>query len=381
MAGWPRSTAVWLVLAGLGVAAVVAGGAVALHASRRPDDGAESATLRVFAGIPPVAYLVEHVGGENVHVDILVQPGQDPHIFEPLPRQVVALGKARLFFKVGMPFEDRLVEKIARQHGRMTVVDTAAGVHKRLMTEACGQAEHGTGHDHDEGCGPDPHVWLAPQNLKTMAANVAAALEQADPAHADEFRRNLAALLADLDAVDVRVGRALAPHRGQSFYVFHPAFGYFGDAYGLRQETIETEGRSPTARQLRALVKQARRENVKIIFLQPQLDPRSAGAVANALGGTVAPMDDLAPDVIANLDAIAAKVESALTAAEGKRGQSPFVRSRAPSAAWSRAVPANGDCPLFPPGFSAWLRRRDDVAAGHRPAPGRGRQLVRLDLA
>jgi zinc transport system substrate-binding protein len=254
-----------------------------------------------------------------VHVDVLVQPGQDPHLFEPLPRQVVALGKAKLFFKIGLPFEERLVEKIVRQHGRLTVVDTAAGVHKRMMTEECGQAEHTA--EHDDACGPDPHVWLAPQNLKTMAANVAAALEQAEPAYRDEFRRNLAGLVAELDGVDARVSRALVPYRGQSFYVFHPAFGYFGDAYGLRQQTIETAGRSPTARQLRALVKQARQDNVRIVFLEPQFDPRSARVVADALGGTVVPMDDLARDVIANLGDVAAKVESALSEASGERDE------------------------------------------------------------
>ena len=89
----------------------------------------------------------------------------------------------------------------------------------------------------------------------------------------------------ELDGLDARIRRALRPFRGQTFYVFHPAFGYFADAYGLRQKSVETEGKSPTPRQLLALIKQARAEGVKIIFLQPQFDRRAADAVATALGG------------------------------------------------------------------------------------------------
>lgn len=69
--------------------------------------------IEVFAGIPPVGYLAERVGGEYVHVEVLIEPGQDPHTYEPTPRKIQALGRAKLFFKVGMPFENELVEKIS----------------------------------------------------------------------------------------------------------------------------------------------------------------------------------------------------------------------------------------------------------------------------
>ncbi len=130
----------------------------------------EADALQTFAGIPPVSYLVKRIGGPHVRVEVLVQPGQDPHIFEPTPRQVMRLSRASLFFKIGIPFEEMLTEHIAAGNARTVIVDTAAEIQRRT-----------SGDPDDEG-GADPHVWLAPRPLKQMAANIAAALCAADPA-------------------------------------------------------------------------------------------------------------------------------------------------------------------------------------------------------
>ena len=301
---WPSGTrwGAWLLV--MGLAAAVVWSTAALIQGWVPKAHGRGAgaggRLEVFAGIPPLAWLVERIGGSQVEVGVLVQPGQDPHVFEPTPRQVMALGRARLFFKIGMPFENELVERIAAHHAGLTVVDATQGIVKRA------------GVDEDEAGQPDPHVWLAPRQLRIMAGNVAEALARADAAHAGDYRRRAAAVAAELDALDARIARRLAPLGGQRFYVFHPAFGYFADAYGLVQESVEVEGKSPTPRQLQALVRQARADGVRIIFLQPQFDPRAAEAVARAIGGSVVPMDSLAKDVPRNLDDITEKIAAAL---------------------------------------------------------------------
>ena len=237
----------------------------------------------------------KRIGGPYVHVEVLVQAGQDPHIFEPTPRQVIHLSRARLFFRVGMPFEDRLVEHIA---GR-----TCAVYRRRYRgrNRPCGRQAITTRGQ------ADPHVWLSPPRLKTMAANVAAALCRADPRHEQVYQTNLKRLHAELDALDRRIARSLLPYRGQAFYVFHPAFGYFAEAYGLRQESVEVEGKLPTPRQVFGLIAKARADHVKIIFLQPQFNQQIAASIAQAIGGAVMPMDDLAYDVVANLDDVARK--------------------------------------------------------------------------
>ena len=91
----------------------------------------EADALQTFAGIPPVSYLVKRIGGPHVRVEVLVQPGQDPHIFEPTPRQVMRLSRASLFFKIGIPFEEMLTEHIAAGNARTVIVDTAAEIQRR----------------------------------------------------------------------------------------------------------------------------------------------------------------------------------------------------------------------------------------------------------
>jgi zinc transport system substrate-binding protein len=282
------------------------------------DNRSTDGRLPVFAGIPPLAYLVEQIGGEHVRVDVLVRPGQDPHTFEPTPRQVMALGKAAIFFKIDMPFENVLLEK-ARENGRrLEIVDATQGITKRKMDAPCCVSTADGNHDHGEAAGePDPHVWLSPSLLKVMAQNIAAALSKADPANQRDYQRNLAMLAERLDQVDQHARQMLAPYRGRSFYAFHPGFGYFADAYGLKEEAIEAGGREPTSRQLRALIEEAKADGVKTVFIQPQFDPKSVQVVADAIGGRVVPIDGLAKNAIADIEDIAAKIEKAM------RGSSP----------------------------------------------------------
>ncbi len=268
-------------------------------------DGASgSAALKVFVSIPPQAFIVERIGAEYVDVHILIPPGRDPHTYEPTPRLVSELGRAKLFFRIGMSFEDALLSKIRRGHGDLVVVDTDRGIAKRPVS---GRVDARISREE-----LDPHIWLSPPLIKIQARNVAEALIAADSIHAEEFSRNLESLLEEIDETDARIRKALAPFKGRAFYVFHPAFGYFGDAYGLRQEAVEVGGKSPMPRQLHMLIEKAKREKVRIVFVEPQFDTRSAEAVARSIGGVVVPMDPLAEDVLANLVRIADRIEKSL---------------------------------------------------------------------
>jgi zinc transport system substrate-binding protein len=267
--------------------------------------------LAVFAGIPPLRYLVEQIGGKHVNVGVLVQPGQDPHTFDPSPQQFVALGQAAAFFKVDMPFETAILERVQEGNQRLVVVDATAGIKKLPLVGPCceesGHDDHA--HSSDE---LDPHVWLSPPLLKTMAANIAEGLCRLDPAHAKEYRRNLSALDRRLDALHRQIARKLAPYRGRTFYVFHPGFAYFADAFGLQEKAVQLGGQMPTGKYLYALIKQAKAEGVKTVFVQPEFDPQSMQGVADALGAQIVQINGLGENVIADIEDIAAKIEKAM---------------------------------------------------------------------
>jgi len=264
--------------------------------------------LRVFVSIEPQAFFVEKIGGDRVEVEVLVKAGQSPATFAPTPGQVVRLGAADAFFRVGAPFEDVLLAKLAGTARRLRVVDTRRGIKLRPLDEG---AEDEEGHAH----GPlDPHIWMSPRLVKIQAATICEELCRLDPADAEWFRKNLAAFSAELDALDARIAKALAPLRGQEVLVFHPAYGYFADAYGLKQVAVEARGKAPGARRLVEIINWARSRGIKVVFVQPQFSQRSARAVAEAIGGIVVTLDPLARDYLANMEALARKVQEALAA-------------------------------------------------------------------
>ena len=144
------------------------------------------------------------------------------------------------------------------------------------------------------------------------ARKIADALIEADPAGKPTYETNLAAFLKELDALDAKLVEALATVKGKAFMVFHPAWGYFADAYGLEQEPIEIEGKDPSGLQLARMIEMAKDEGVRVIFVQPQFSTRSAERIAEAIGGAVVPIDPLARDYVGNLEQVAAAIREAL---------------------------------------------------------------------
>lgn len=268
----------------------------------------QDSRLDVYAGIPPVAGVVDEIGGDLVQVHVLLRPGQSPHTFEPTPRQVMRLGESDLFLTVGLPFEKRIIEKIHRAEDGLRTADASDGIVKRHMESP------GSHHDEDEHSEQhlDPHVWLSPPLLKTLAQNVARALVDADPEHEIRYRSNLDNYLKNTERVHTDIQQKLAPYQGEEFFVFHPAFGYFADAYGLKQRAVEVQGKTPRPQELEALIDRARETKAKVIFVQPQFDKAGAAVVADAIGGQVVTLEPLARDVLGSLEEMAHKVARAL---------------------------------------------------------------------
>ena len=285
--------------------------------------------IKAFVGIAPEACLVERIGGSHVSVSVLVGPGQNHHTFEPTPKQMVDLAEATVYFSIGLPFERRLLEKIREANPSLKCIDAREGISLRKMETAdegkMGRfpisglhgGVHGTAGNREasqfsRAGAMDPHVWLSPLNAKIIAANICKGLEEVDPTHAAGYENNLDGLQNELEALNARIAGVLAPFKGRAFYVYHPAFGYFADAYGLKQISIEIEGKEPTAKQLAELIARAKADGVRVIFVQQQFPRRPAEAIAEEIGCAVVSIDPLSHDYIANLERIAEKLRAAL---------------------------------------------------------------------
>jgi len=266
--------------------------------------GVLAAPLQIYVSIPPQKWLSDQLGGSLVSTHVLVDKGQEPHTFQPTPRQLAGLFHAQLYFTLELPFEREISRKIRQSSTQLQLVDVTSAIHRIPMAGREGER-------HRKNL--DPHVWLAPANLKIMAEAMATAMINADPANMAVYDKNLRKLESTLDQLNRDISGMLAPCSGSVFYVFHPAFGYFAHAYDLHQEAVELEGKSPSPKQLSSLIRQASKDKVKIIFVQPEFDEKSAQAVARAIDGSVVPLDPLAEDVTTNLRIIAEKIQSALT--------------------------------------------------------------------
>jgi zinc transport system substrate-binding protein len=275
-----------------------------------PLQAAHDAPLQVVVSVLPQQYLVERIGGERVAVLTLVQPGDNEATYSPGPATLAALDGARLWFTMGVPFEDAWLGRITRDRPGMEVVPLADGLPLR-RTEASLVAM-GRDHGHDHAGTPDPHTWTDPRLMAHMAERAGASLGRLDPAGADAYAARAMALREELLALHEELAATLAPVRGRAFIVFHPSWGYFADAYGLRQLPIEIGGREPGPRGLAEVIRRGREAGVRAVFVQQQFSQRSAEAVAQALGARLVEADPLAPDYIANLRRVAAAMGEAL---------------------------------------------------------------------
>ncbi len=271
-------------------------------------------SLKVIVSILPQKYFVERIGGDRLDVSVMVHPGSNPATYEPKPRQMVNLTQSRIYFAIGVPFETVWLERFAHANPGMRIVATQAGIEKISMKTT--RRQHGNEHHGSAAADPgvrDPHIWLSPPLVMLQARNILDALLKADPTHRDTYEANYRVFIMELVDLDLKIMRLFADEgRDKRFMVYHPAWGYFAEAYGLVQIPVETEGKKPTPKELQRLIRDARQDGTKAIFVQPQFSTKNADTIARAIGGRVISADPLALDWGKNLFRVARQFKAVL---------------------------------------------------------------------
>lgn len=263
--------------------------AAVLISSCAPTQTTDENTL--YVSILPLRSIVQQIVGDDFKVEVLVPPGASPETFEPTARQFVNLNKAQLVFNVGLiDFETTLLNKMEDQE---KVVNLSRGID--LIEGTCSHA----GHHHAHGV--DPHVWTSPKALQRMAANAYEAIRNACP-DSVKYETRYNRLQARLKELDARTAEKIARSGVEYFIVYHPALTYFARDYGLRQVAIEADGKEPSAKQLTAIIRQAREDGVRKIFYQSQFPASTVEIIARDIDAGFVEIDPLAEDAIANID-------------------------------------------------------------------------------
>lgn len=297
--------------------------------------GSAFAAPSAFVTVTPQKYFVDKVSGGKVPVFIMVEPGANPHAYEPRPRQMAELAKASVYFTIGDSFDQTWLDRIVGASPGITVVHTAEGIEKIPMTNdheegedhagegenghkdddhgdaAQGHAEEAHGHEHGT---LDPHVWLDPALVKIQVGHIRDGLSKVDPAGAQEYSANAAAFMQELDRLDTEIRSTLSvlPNDRRTFLVFHPSWGYFAKAYGLTQASIEVEGKEPSPRDMARIIAMGKQTGANVVFVQPQFSEKSANVIAKQIGAKVVRLDPLAADWVGNLRSAARAFVDAL---------------------------------------------------------------------
>ncbi len=276
-----------------------------------PLNGVTADKIPVFVSIVPQKYFVQQIGKNLVDVRVMVKPGANPATYEPKPRQMADLSKAKIYFAIGVPFENTWLKKIAAANPKMKVIHTEHGIKKRPVA-----AHDHTDETHHHGKNAhgilDPHIWLSPPLVKIQARRILNGLLEIDPAHRNIYEANYKQFEAGIDRLDADIKKIFMGRRGLRFMVFHPAWGYFAHTYGLEQVPIEIEGKTPKPAQLKKLIEHARRSKIRVVFVQPQFSAKSARLIAGEIGGRITFADPLAEDWKANLYEVADNFKAAL---------------------------------------------------------------------
>jgi zinc transport system substrate-binding protein len=271
--------------------------------------------IPVYVSIPPQKFFVESVGGNLVEVSVMVAPGANPHNYEPTSKQMKALSSAKIYFAIGDPFEDTWLTRFSAANPNMKIIHSEDGVEKKpihrheSMIPSQAETEQDQGHFHGIN---DPHIWLSPPLVMIQARNILTALTDSSPEHRDVLESNYRKFINQLIDLDATLLLLFKDDANKQFLVLHPSWGYFAEAYRLKQCSIEIEGKEPKAKELSQLIQYAQVHGIKDILAQPQFSPKQSDIIAKEINGRVVYADPLAENWMENLTSVAASIKQAI---------------------------------------------------------------------
>ena len=239
--------------------------------------------------IEPLRYFTEAIGGDYFQVISMVPKGSNPESYDPAPQQLIDLSKSQAYFRIGyIGFEQSWMKKLEANAPNMKVFDTSKGI----------DLIQGEGHwhgDHFHEGGVEPHTWNSTKNASIIADNICQALCELDTEHQAYYIHRTDSLKQLIDQTDKEI-RSLLEEADSTFLIYHPALSYFARDYGLKQISIEENGKEPSPVQLKNLIETCHKEKVHVIFVQQEFDQRNAQLIADELGVSIVSINPLSYD-------------------------------------------------------------------------------------
>ena len=251
----------------------------------------------VAVTVLPQKAFVEAVCGDLAEIVTIVPPGTSPGNYEPTPQEMERFSKAAVYFTIGVPTEKANILPRAESMKIVSMPERVAEVYPDR--------------EFSEGK-RDPHIWLSPKRAKVMIQLVADTMCELDAESAETYNKNAEAFLKEIDQADTKIKETFSGIQNLKFIVFHPAYGYFADDYGLTMNALEENGKEATPQHLQDMIDLAKTENIKTIFSQAEIDSNQPEAFAEEIGGEKVMLSPLSDDYIANLKSMAEALAGAM---------------------------------------------------------------------
>lgn len=249
--------------------------------------------LSVTASFSILADMTRQIGGDRIALRAIAGPDQDAHGFQPKPSDAAALNNAAVVIRNGLGFEGWLDRMIRSSGFKGALVTATDGITPRMMQAHHHGHDHGgAGRRHNHSVGPqrvpDPHGWQDLGLAQSYLRNITAGLIAADPAGEAFYRRNAESYATRLAALDqwVRAEIAKVPAARRKIVTSHDAFGYFGEAYGVRflaPQGVSTEA-EPSAAEVGRLIRQIKAEGITALFMENMANPATLQRIAQETG-------------------------------------------------------------------------------------------------
>ncbi|CAH0302522.1 High-affinity zinc uptake system protein ZnuA [Pseudomonas koreensis] len=259
--------------------------------------GTAQAEVKVLTSIKPLQLIAAAVQDGVAIPEVLLPPGASPHNYALRPSDVRKVQSVDLLYWIGPDMEGFLPRVLGGRSLPSVAVQDLPGLKLRHFgADNHSHAEEAHEHDHDHRPGSlDAHLWLSPVNARVIADKMAADLSAADPANAQRYQSNAKAFDERLDALDQRLKTRLANVEGKPYFVFHEAFDYFEDAYGLKHAGVFAVAAEvqPGAQHVAAMRKRLQEVGKTCVFSEPPLRPRLAETLVAGLPVKLAELDAL----------------------------------------------------------------------------------------
>lgn len=241
--------------------------------------------IDIVVSIYPLKDIVEQVGGEKVKVDFIIPPGASPHTFEPKPSDIKKLSRAKAIFLIGGGLEfwaDKVIKSLSKKP-RVVVLSKGLPPSKENYLHIKQEEIF------------DPHIWLDPVMVMSMANLIRDTLIDLDSPNKNYYIQRAEKFEKELEELHLRIEKSVRGFRNREFVTFHSAWNYFSKRYGLRIIGIieESPGKEASPAHISRIIEEIRKTKGKIVFIEPQFNPKAAEVIAKETGAKLFTLDPI----------------------------------------------------------------------------------------